>query len=135
MHLTNDYVNEVPVEDARPAYNFMGNMFNTTKVNNNLKQVVGAITPENKVIMPPRKIDTFLSNNFWPDDNPQQNPINKFVNNINKTNPQYEIDLVRTKPHQVDILDEPDIFNFSNSLEETPEATRPKRFNDFFNKK
>lgn len=128
-----EYAEQKPVENSRPAFNFRGNLFRPKLKNDNIPQIVGAITPENTVGDKPKTISRSIFNVFWPDDNPEQNPTNKLVNNQGKKNENYESDLIRDKPQQVDILDEPDIFKFSDHQEETPEATRPKRFGDFFN--
>lgn len=130
-----EYAEQVPVEPERPAYNFSGNLFNTLKKNQNLSQIVGPITPENKVEPRPVKVNTFVSDDFWVDDNPQQNPVQKLALNEGRTLKPFEVSQVRDQPNQIDILEEDDMkkFKFSDQREETPEATRPRTFNDFFN--
>lgn len=128
-----EYAEQKPVEPVRPAYNFSGNLFQEMRTNANLSQIVGAITPENKETSKPVKNNTRVNDMFWPDDNEAQNPVNKLSNSEKRKNEEYTADQIRDKPHQIDILEPKEVFKFSDLQEETPEATRPRNFNDFFN--
>jgi hypothetical protein len=126
------YAEQSPVEPSRPAYNFGGNLFHPEKINENLEKVR---TPENRWTPAVVPNGTRVKDQFWPDDNPQQNPTNKLVDNENKQNAGYETPLRRERPHQTDLLDDDDKpkFKFSDKKEEAPEAGRPRSFDDFFN--
>lgn len=127
-----NYAEERPTDDPRPAYNFSGDLFHPSIINQNLKNLK-VVNPDNKWTPKDEKVDNEILNRKWPDDNPQQNPTNKLVNNVGKDNPEYRVDMFRVAPKQVDIIDDDKKFKFSDQLEETPEATRPKKFQDFFN--
>jgi hypothetical protein len=122
---------DIPNEEIRPQWNIKAD--NIPNRLNRQKQILSVQTPENTIppVMP--AVRETRHNQFWPDDNEAQNPVNKLVSNENVKNPEFLVPQIRVGPKEEPNIDERFPHQFEPKIGIEKDQKRPSNFNDFFN--